>query len=91
MGKLLSVIGGLLARYLNKEAHHAHGVMPPNTPGQLLAALRPGDVRLVEGTRRVCTAIKYLTQSTWSHAALFIGREHHFSVPANQARAALYP
>ncbi|MEO7939039.1 MAG: lipo-like protein, partial [Burkholderiaceae bacterium] len=30
---------------------------------------------LVEGNSRVSSAIKYLTQSTWSHAALFVG-EH---------------
>lgn len=41
----------------------------------LEACLRPGDVLLVEGNQRISTAIKYLTQSTWSHAALFIGRE----------------
>ena len=35
--------------------------------------LRPGDVLLVEGSSRISTAIKYLTQSTWSHAALFVG------------------
>jgi hypothetical protein len=28
---------------------------------------------LVEGSSRFSTAIKYLTQSTWSHAALYIG------------------
>lgn len=33
----------------------------------------------VEGDRRVSTAIKYLTQSTWSHAAIYIGDHapHH--------------
>jgi hypothetical protein len=36
-------------------------------------ALRPGDVLLVEGKQRFSTAIKYLTQSNWSHAALYIG------------------
>jgi hypothetical protein len=30
-------------------------------------------VLLVEGNSRVATAIKYLTQSTWSHAALYVG------------------
>ena len=38
-----------------------------------LAMLQPGDVLLVEGHTRVSSAIKYLTQSTWSHAALYIG------------------
>ncbi len=35
--------------------------------------LQPGDVVLVEGVNRVSVAIKYLTQSTWSHAALYVG------------------
>jgi hypothetical protein len=39
----------------------------------LLPALRRGDVLLVEGSSRVSSAIKYLTQSTWSHAALYVG------------------
>lgn len=43
----------------------------------LRQALRPGDVLLVEGDTRVSVAIKYLTQSTWSHAALYIGSYPH--------------
>src|SRR5262249_1294365 len=39
----------------------------------LRAALQPGDVVLVEGNTRLSAIIKFLTQSTWSHAALFIG------------------
>ncbi len=34
---------------------------------------RPGDVLLVEGNNHVSGVIKYLTQSTWSHAALYVG------------------
>jgi hypothetical protein len=30
-------------------------------------------VLLVEGNSSISTAIKYLTQSTWSHAALYVG------------------
>ncbi|TLF51767.1 lipo-like protein [Halomonas urmiana] len=37
------------------------------------ACLKPGDVLLVEGSSRISTVIKYLTQSTWSHAALYVG------------------
>ena len=33
----------------------------------------PGDILLVEGGQRISIAIKYLTQSTWSHAAIYIG------------------
>lgn len=39
----------------------------------LHATLRPCDILLVEGNSRVSLAIKYLTQSTWSHAALYVG------------------
>lgn len=39
----------------------------------VMASLQPGDVLLVEGSSRLSTVIKYLTQSTWSHAALYVG------------------
>lgn len=42
----------------------------------LEANLKPGDVLLVEGNQRISTAIKYLTQSTWSHAAMYVGRDY---------------
>ncbi len=48
----------------------------PYTPSDfetLCRILRPGDVLLVEGGERISTAIKYLTQSTWSHAAMYVG------------------
>lgn len=65
-------IGRRLAHYLTKQtsAYVAFSVTPPD---RLCAALRPGDVLLVEGDRRISSAIKYLTRSTWSHAALFAG------------------
>ena len=37
--------------------------------------IRKGDVLLVEGDSRVSTVIKYLSQSSWSHSALYIGDE----------------
>lgn len=64
--------GGLLGRYLSAE-RHVHGIAAPSDAAQLLTCLQPGDVLLVEGQTRISTAIKYLTQSTWSHAALFVG------------------
>ena len=41
--------------------------------GEMEQTIRRGDVLLVEGSSKFSTTIKYLTQSTWSHAALFIG------------------
>ncbi len=40
---------------------------------KLKASIEPGDVLLVDGDQRVSEAVKYLTQSSWSHSALFIG------------------
>jgi hypothetical protein len=44
-----------------------------NSAEKLKATIEPGDVLLVEGDQRISQAIKYLTMSSWSHSALFIG------------------
>jgi hypothetical protein len=44
-----------------------------NDPEKLKSTIQAGDVLLVDGDQRVSQAVKYLTQSTWSHSALFIG------------------
>ncbi len=38
--------------------------------------LRPGDVLLIEGRSHVSKVIRTITQSPWTHAALYIGRFH---------------
>ena len=72
MGLVLDRLGNWLGRALSRPVH-VHGSAQPTPPDMLQACLRPGDVLLVEGHSRVSSAIKYLTQSTWSHAALFVG------------------
>ena len=54
----------------------------------LKAHLRKGDVLLVEGDQRVSAIIRYLTQSSWSHATLYIGDEllRRGGEPAERAR-----
>ncbi len=69
---MLERLGRLLAKYLSKPA--GRGVPAATSkPGLLAATLRKGDVLLVEGDSRLSTAIKYVTQSSWSHAAFFVG------------------
>jgi hypothetical protein len=46
-----------------------------NDPQALRRHIRKGDVLLVDGDNRVSQIIKYLTQSSWSHAALYVGDE----------------
>lgn len=65
-------IGERLAGYLSQEGRAVPAAAPTDL-GLLGPVLRPGDVLLVEGTSRLSTAVKYLTQSTWSHAALYVG------------------
>src|SRR3990167_3853875 len=36
--------------------------------------IRPGDVLLIEGRSRVAQIIRTITQSSWTHSALYIGR-----------------
>lgn len=68
---LLNWLAKHLAAYLSKQvAHHS---VRTSTWAALEKALRPGDVLLVEGNTRISVAIKYLTQSTWSHATLYLG------------------
>jgi hypothetical protein len=42
-------------------------------PAALMAALRPGDVLLVDGKSRMSGLIRLLTRSSWSHVALYVG------------------
>lgn len=67
-------IGKALARYLSTPRPGVQTGIAPD-PRKLLQCLQPCDVLLVEGSARLSSAIKYLTQSTWSHAALFIGSQ----------------
>jgi hypothetical protein len=72
MGWMLDGVGHVIARYLEKPAP---GYQPftPSDPDALRGTLEPGDVLLVEGNNHIAGIIKYLTQSTWSHSALYVG------------------
>lgn len=70
----LGKVGNMLATYL--QAPVQGPPTSPPTPRKLLeSTLKPGDVLLQEGRQRISTAIKYLTQSSWSHAALYVGQD----------------
>ena len=65
-------ISGRILRYLNTPTYRYAPFFGPELP-ILARTLEPGDVLLVEGNTRLSAVIKYLTQSTWSHAALYVG------------------
>lgn len=66
---MLAWLGRRVARYLSKTRPWLASA-PCADPLMLAHSLRRGDVLLVDGTSRFSTAIKYITQSSWSHAAL---------------------
>jgi len=69
------VHGWLSRRIISCLEQPSEGIEPftPSDPSALASVLQPGDVLLVEGNTRVSGIIKYLTQSTWSHSALYVG------------------
>jgi len=72
MGVMLDTIGQVIAGYLQKEVP-GYEPFTPSDPEHLRGVIEPGDVLLVEGNNRISGIIKYLTQSTWSHGALYVG------------------
>src|ERR1700757_1030345 len=71
MGWVFDNVGRLIAR-LQKPANHSEA-FTQNDSKALRDTLRRGDVLLVEGKSHISGGIKYLTQSTWSHSALYVG------------------
>jgi hypothetical protein len=72
LDNLLDRFGRWLAHHLRREAPGEEPFVPSDADA-LRRTLRPGDVLLIAGSSKLSTAIKYLTQSTWSHATLFVG------------------
>ena len=69
---MLDRLGHVIARRLGKPSS-GYEPFTPSDPETLRQTLRPGDVLLIDGNQKLSNAIKYLTQSTWSHAALYAG------------------
>jgi hypothetical protein len=63
-----------ITQYMLEPSSH-YDLRGLNDFDQLKSTIRKGDVLLVEGDQRVSAVIKYLTQSSWSHAVLYIGDE----------------
>jgi len=71
-GWLRKRIFAAAARMLTRPRGHYNHLLRNDLEG-LRKSLRPGDVILIDGDQRVSEVIKYLTQSTWSHAVLYVG------------------
>lgn len=65
-------VNSYLVRYLTAQGPGYQRKIPVDM-GRLKEMMRPGDILLVEGGARISQVIKYLTQSSWSHASFYIG------------------
>jgi hypothetical protein len=70
--KLYKKLQQALSRWLTHEPPQTE--VPPCDFNRLKREIRPGDVILIEGRSRVSNIIRSFTQSSWTHAALYIGR-----------------
>lgn len=71
--RLLDWIGSVVARHLSKPTS-GYDPYAAARPELVAMTIRPADVLLVEGRRsKINSAIRYLTQSMWSHSALYVG------------------
>ena len=68
----LDRFGHWLASHLGREKRGEEPYIPSDVKA-LRRTLRVGDVLLVASNSKISTAVKYLTQSTWSHAAFYVG------------------
>jgi len=74
-----------LEKWLNYETPPSN--FPISDFKKLSHSIKPGDVVLVEGRSRVSDVIRVITQSRWSHSAIYIGRLH--DIEDQSARANL--
>ena len=89
MKRVARYFGRKIANFLNKPLRFYEQRVFHDEQA-LRTLLKPGDIILVEGDRRISVAIKFLTQSTWSHACMYIGdvfRNRHNDETANLIEA----
>jgi hypothetical protein len=81
-------ISGKILQFLSQPTARYAPFFAPD-PSVVRATLRPGDILLVEGNSRLSAIIKFLTQSTWSHAALFVGERPGDAAPDGEPNVLL--
>jgi len=86
--KLSAFVSGAVLHYLAKPTQRYAPFFAP-APDILKRALQPGDILLIEGNTRLSAIIKFLTQSTWSHAALYVGERPGDNLPNGEPNVLL--
>ena len=68
-----------LGNYLLKEITPPRGFLSDFS--RICHEVRAADVLLIEGRNRISHMVQHITQSPWSHSALYIGRIHDLEDP----------
>jgi hypothetical protein len=77
-----------VSKWLLQESPPKHGHL--SDLSQVCKEIRPCDILLIEGRSRASSIIKQVTQSPWSHAALYIGRLENINNLDYREQAARY-
>jgi hypothetical protein len=88
LDRLKQYISAAIIGYLARPTQRYAPFFAPD-PEITRRTLQPGDVILIEGNTRLSAIIKFLTQSTWSHAALYVGERPGDHGPGHTAAADL--
>jgi hypothetical protein len=86
--KLEKYLSDKILQFLSQPTGRYAPFFAPD-PAVIRNALQPGDIVLVEGNSRLSAIIKYLTQSTWSHAALYVGARPGDTMPNGEPNVLL--
>ncbi len=77
---VFKIISNIVVSWLIKESPPSE--FPLCDFERIKYEVRPCDALLIEGRSRVSDVIRVITQSSWSHSALYIGKLHDISDPA---------
>jgi Permuted papain-like amidase enzyme, YaeF/YiiX, C92 family len=88
LAKLEKYLSDKILQFLSQPTGRYAPFFAPD-PAVIRKALQPGDIVLVEGNSRLSAIIKYLTQSTWSHAALYVGERPGDATPNGEPNVLL--
>jgi hypothetical protein len=86
--RLKEYISATILRFLSQPTVRYAPFFAPD-PEVIRQALQPGDIVLIEGNTRLSAIIKFLTQSTWSHAALYVGERAGDVAPDGEPKVLL--
>ena len=87
--KEMSLIGRALHKRLNRPVESYEKRMVNNMT-TLYQVVRRGDIVLVEGRAEISRIIKLMTNSTWSHSAIYVGDALEKSTDENVKRTLKY-